>query len=175
MEGIEQKSARNYKQWFLIALVVGLALVVISGGIWIYQKAIGSKKTSATSEITPTPTEEMAATTPEVSPVEELTPTPGKKAELKIQILNGGGVKGEAARAAQLLDKTGFKNIKTGNADRFDYEKTEISIKEGQKEFLQEITEALSENYTVSSDAKTLEEKETYDVVIIIGKNKGGD
>ena len=175
MDGIEQKSASNYKQWFLIALVVGLILVVISGGVWVYQKTM-KKKPPTVDQITPTPILEETTITPEAEVTPSIiSPAPSAKAELKIQILNGGGIKGEAGRAVQLLEKAGFKNIKTGNADRFDYEQTEISIKGGKKEFLQEITEALGEKYTVSSDSKTLEEKETYDVVIIIGKNKGGE
>jgi hypothetical protein len=175
MDGIEQKSASNYKQWFLIAIVAGLILIVISGGVWVYQKTVKNKP-PATDQITPTPIREETTITPEaeVTPG-EVTTTPSAKEELKIQILNGGGVKGEAGRAALLLGKAGFKNIKTGNAARFDYEQTEISIKEGEKEFLQDLTEALAENYTVSSDSKTLEAKDTYDVVIILGKNKGGE
>jgi len=175
MDGIEQKSASNYKQWFLIALVVGLVLVVISGGIWVYQKTMKKKPPNA-DQITPMPIQEETTITPEteITPG-EVTTIPSAKAELKIQILNGGGVKGEAGRAAQLLEKVGFKNIKTGNADRFDYEQTEIKVKADEKQFTPEIIEALAGNYSVSSDLQDLDNKETYDVVIVIGKNKGGE
>lgn len=169
MDGIEQKTSKNYKQWFLIALIVGAGLVLVSGGILVYQKTMSQKESKPASEVTPTPVESQATPRVEVTP-SEISPTPSAKAELKIEILNGGGVKGEAAKAAQLLDKLGYKNIKTGNADRFDYEKTEIQIKEGKKEFLQEITEALSEKYTVASDSNTLAEKDAFEVIIILGK-----
>jgi len=167
MDGIEQKSSRNYKQWFLITLVVGAGLMVISGGIWVYQKTISDRK-SKEALVTPTPAEEEIV----ASPTPEVTTAPAQKAELKIQILNGGGIKGEAARAAALLEKVDFTDIKTGNADKFDYEETEIQIEEDKKEFAPEIIEALSAKYTVSPDLKTLDAKSTFDVIITLGKNK---
>lgn len=43
------------------------------------------------------------------------TPIPFKKEELKIQVLNGSGISGQAGKIKVGLEKIGFKNIDTGN------------------------------------------------------------
>jgi len=64
----------------------------------------------------------------------------------------------------------GYKDIAVGNADSFDFEKTEISIKEGKKDYLDILTNDLSDGYRVLEETKTLDEESEFDAVITIGK-----
>lgn len=47
-------------------------------------------------------------------------------AEVRVEVLNGYGVAGAASRVAEILEREGFIVVKTGNADRFDYQQTEV-------------------------------------------------
>lgn len=166
MDGIEQKSLSNFKTYFFIALVVIAGLGLIGGGIFVYNKALSSKNTAGA---TPTPAVSLA--TPSLSESEEVTPTPSlNKADLKIKVLNGTGTPGAAGKAAKLLEDSGYEGIKTGNASKFDYEETVIEIKESKKDFLSLLSESLSKNYQISEDSKTLDEKDSFDVIITLGK-----
>lgn len=169
MDGIEEKSTIDIKQWLLVALVVIVGLLVIGGGVFVYQKAMSKKKTTAGKVvITPTPelTEEISSSpTPEISPA-----LLAEKKDLKIKILNGSGIPGLAGKAATYLENLGYSGIKTGNASSYDYEQTEIQIKESQKGLLEQLTKDLSQEYTLAEEQKTLAEDESFDVIITLGK-----
>lgn len=111
---------------------------------------------------------------PTVQPTSVLaTPTPSaefKPEDLKIKILNGSGIAGEAGRAASHLEEKGYQVIETGNADSFDYQETVIKIKKEKKDFLPLLTNDLKTVYTVSSEEIELGEEEDADVVVIVGK-----
>ncbi|MDR2608503.1 MAG: LCP family protein [Treponema sp.] len=58
-----------------------------------------------------------------------------------VEVLNGSGINGIAGRTAELLRSFGYDVISIGNADRSDYEKTEIIDRSG----LEEVVKALGE------------------------------
>lgn len=175
MNGIEEESRRNFLKWILIVLVVIFGLGVIGGGIFVYQKAI-KEKNEGVSLISATPTSPSLTPTP-TSSVGESSGTNKKeeinKKELKIKILNGTGVPGSAGKAASFLESLGYKGIKTGNADSFDYEKSLVKIKEEKKSFLESIIKDLSQKYEVAEETETLSNEEEFDVIIILGKPLG--
>ena len=49
-----------------------------------------------------------------------------KPAQVQVEVLNGSGVEGLAAKAAALLEREGFAVVRTGNADHFNYTVTEV-------------------------------------------------
>jgi hypothetical protein len=113
----------------------------------------------------------VTAPSPTPTPAPTVTPTPAfKKEDLKIKVLNGSGTKGKATEVKDLLKNKGYSEIVTDNADNFNYEKTEIQVK---KSFSQAVTmiEADLKDYLVSPNQTVLTEKETADLVIIIGKD----
>jgi copper homeostasis protein CutC len=66
------------------------------------------------------------------------TPTPKilvDKQAVRIKVLNGSGVSGKASAVKEILKEKGYQEILTGNADSFDYEKTEVSVKKGKNLF----------------------------------------
>ncbi|MBP9798012.1 LytR C-terminal domain-containing protein [Candidatus Woesebacteria bacterium] len=102
-------------------------------------------------------------------PSKKPTPTPSvARDELKVKLLNGSGTKGKATEVKEILEEAGFTDIVTGNADTFDYTKTEVQIKKESSDALSLIQNDLKD-YVSISDAAELDEEETADIVIIIG------
>lgn len=90
---------------------------------------------------------------------------------LKIQVLNGSGIPGEASRASGLLTSSGFGDPETGNASRYDYVETEVKVKESvPKDAIYKISTSLSV-YTVAVSSDYLSDESLYDIQIIIGSD----
>lgn len=106
-----------------------------------------------------------------LSPTAVPTPTPSfVKADIRINIQNGGGVKGKATEVRDIVKGFGFEQILTGNADNFDYLKTEIRVKDDMGEVFQYLKTELKPYITVEK-ALPLEKTSASDVVIIIGQD----
>lgn len=163
---------------FLIWVVILLVIVgFIGGGLW-YLKQRSVSQESVSSEIvsSPTPTFSAVTETPVAtpsgkiaSPSASVSPTV-KKTGLSVRILNGNGEKGVASEAKKFLEEKGYTVVSTGNADAFDYEETEIDIKEEKSSQLDKLKADVSEKYTVGSTTSDLKSDASYDVQIIIGK-----
>lgn len=162
-EGAGEKGSK-LKILFII-LAVAVILGIIAGGFYYYRSRV-SKKVEAP---TPSPTPVSATPTPTPSEVmEELD-----LSEYSVSLLNGSGVPGEAGNAEELLSRLEFADIKTGNAESYDYEQTEVSLKKNLSQGVYgKIEAALSETYNVSLSETTLDEDSTFDVIIIVGKKK---
>jgi anionic cell wall polymer biosynthesis LytR-Cps2A-Psr (LCP) family protein len=103
-----------------------------------------------------------------------------------VEVLNGSGINGIAGRTAELLRSFGYDVISIGNADRSDYEKTEIIDRSG----LEEVVKALGEvircenirSETIISDISSTPEIELNlqnfeyrsDFTLIIGRDFNG-
>jgi hypothetical protein len=110
---------------------------------------------------------------PTPTPTKTPTPTPTialkvNKEEIKIKVLNGSGKSGKASEVKDILKKLEYSQIIVGNADDFDYQITEINTKKDKKNIGDQLKKELSQ-YSASFKQSTLDEKETADVVIIIG------
>lgn len=113
----------------------------------------------------------VTSATPTPIPTATPTPTPSfKKDELKVQVLNGGGVAGKATEVKAILSGKGYQDIITGNADNFDYKKSEIQVKKSKNQAAAMMTEDLKE-YITSPTQTSLSEDETADIVFIIGQD----
>jgi len=139
-----------------------IALAIVSG-LLIYIE--GASKSNQQG-IIPTPTPIIA---------QEQSPTPTPEIDVskyKIEVLNGSGISGEAARAKQLLEEEKFTVSSIGNADTLNYQKTIIQSKKTvPKEFLEKLKSFLEKLY-VLDDVKELDESEKSHVVIIVGSEK---
>ena len=117
-----------------------------------------------------------------VEPVEEVTVSPtfapevatessqvGEPADITVQILNGSGVIGEAARVRDELTALGFTDIDIGNSPPL--VRTEIAYKgDVSAEVLSAIVESLSEFEIGNLFSLTSENK--YDVIVTIGTTR---
>jgi hypothetical protein len=148
----------------VIGLIIGLAIGLIAGGaVWLISggsKNLGLGKPKPTA----TPTEALTTPTPEATPTPELN-----RSDLSLEVLNGSGAPGVAGDAQDYLQELGYENIEVGNAGSYDYDQTEVAIKESKQEYLQTLLNDLNEKYTVNPETTFLEEDYDYDAQIIIG------
>ena len=113
--------------------------------------------------------------TPTPSQIPTQTPTPTldpslKRSDLKVRVENGTGISGYAGEIADSLEKSGYENVVKANADKDDYQKSVIKIKEGKKNYLLLFFQDLPDKIdtTLSED---LDADSSFDVVIILGKD----
>jgi hypothetical protein len=170
-----------------IYLIIFLVIVVI----FILSKNIfGSNKQKEQPTPTPTPTEYQFPTdtpTPGViSPTDEpektsVTPTSKKinpvdsltgldRSTLSVEIQNGSGEKGVAAKGSDVLKGFGYKVSSTGNADNYNYTEVTIKVKSTKSNFLALLKKDLGFSYTVGSTSADLSSDSTADALVIIGK-----
>ena len=126
---------------------------------------IGGKKLFSpnTNQINP-----ASSITPTIIP----SPTPTINFDLiKIQVLNGSGISGEAAKVTELLSQNKFKVTKTGNAPNYDFVKTEIQVKNSTSTSVTDLLiKSLESEYTSTISATRLQESDEYDIKITTGK-----
>lgn len=104
-------------------------------------------------------------------PTKAVTPTPKEidVSTYSIDILNGSGVAGAAAKAKTLLTDKSYNVTSTGNADTSNYAKTIIKVKKSvPSAYTEALKNLLLPTYALDTVA-TLADTETTDVVIIIG------
>lgn len=144
----------------LVIIIPGIFLLgALLGGIFFYQGSVNRKASptpSQVAEVTPPPS------TPEPKEVDI-----GK---YSISILNGSGIKGEAGKAQDILEKAGFKVSSTGNASNYNYTETIIQAKSSiEEQFITKLKETLGETYKVASKIQSLSSSSKDEVVVIVG------
>lgn len=144
----------------LVGGVATLVIVLLGGFVVVKRKSL------------PFATMFSAAPTPTSTPTATPTPTPEpvKKADIKIQVWNGGGVPGAASKMKSFLEDKGYKVVDVSNADAYTYDKTEIQVKEGKKSILKFLNEDLKDTYSLASKAATLSSDVPYDARVVVGK-----
>jgi len=161
----EKNSGPNFKMIILFVIIL-LILGAVVGGVYYFKN-----------QVSQTP-EETAETQEETSPTLAPTSMPAEEVNLKsysVSVLNGSGVKGEAAAVKKALTDGGFSDEKvaTGNADKTNYVKTTVSLKKDiSAKVYEEIENALGETYTLEKSETELELNSTYDVIVIVGTKK---
>lgn len=149
------------KKLFWIGLPVVFLIGALAGGVFIYKEGI--KKTEKAEE-------QLVAVSPSSTPTPPPTPIPLNREDLKLQVLNGRGVAGTAAEAKEFLEGLGYEEIEIDNADSYDYEETEVSIKEDKKDYLEQLSGDLSEKYTLSVQTPYVDKESEFDAIITIGR-----
>lgn len=145
---------------FLIWIILTLVVAGLTGG-GLMLAVRGMPKLSSLA-VKPTPTPE---------PLPTPTPTPSaSRADLKIQVLNGGGVAGAGSKMKDLLESKGYTVSNVGNADSFDFQSTEILVKSGKEAYLSLLESDLKADYSLGTSAATLSEESAYDARVTVGK-----
>ncbi len=142
--------------WMLVAFVLGAAVGTATGYL------VAKTQKSQTAE-TQNATAVQASPTPSPSAEAEI-----KRADLKVQVLNGSGVTGAAAKAKTLLEGLGYVDVATGNADG-DFAETEVELREDKASASGMLTDDLKDEYTLAETVGVLDESSDYDVVITLG------
>ncbi len=144
-------------------ILIFLAAAILSFGIFfaISRSNINLSSLNFFSKPTPTPT--IGKPTP--------TPTPEiKKDELKIKILNGSGIAGQASKFEDILKDLEYQEIVKDNADNYDYIKTEIQVKKSLS-YVAGLLKSELKDYISSPKISSLDEEETSDVIIIVASD----
>lgn len=145
---------KSKKTLYLIILVIIILTVV---GAFIFNKKF-SKQATPTSTPTPVPTPTS-------------TPKPALiRSDWSLEVLNGSGVSGLAKKAADKLKEMGYQVIKTGNADKDSYDKTQILVKKDLQDKVDLLIADLRDIIKIASVAGELKDS-TASARIIIGKD----
>ncbi len=145
------------KSYMWPILFIFIIVLVLLTGIFIYRQGVFKKETVNVVSITPMPTAE-----PSPTPVIDL-------AQYEIEILNGGGISGEAGRQKINLEEEGFTVSAIGNADNSDYTETIIKAKKTVvKAFTDRLKDVLGNTFTVGA-VEILPEDASTPIVVIIG------
>ncbi len=150
----------------LVIIIPGIFLLgALLGGIYFYQKGINLPP-GASPE--PTPTEVAnAGAVPSASPVASVDLT-----KYPVNVLNGSGTTGEAAKVKTLLEGGGFKVSAIGNASSSNFTKTIIKVKSDvPAAFVSQLSALLSKTYTLDSN-QTLSTSASDSVQVIVGSSK---
>jgi hypothetical protein len=186
---IQSNKKANAKIYLVLVTILVVLLGIVLGGVLVYRSALNSKHQPEIIEPESTPTvkpvntpETDSQTSQEATPEGENkgpqnTPSPSpasevkiNKTKLKVRVLNGSGVPGSAGKMETVLKAAGYKSITAGNADNFDFETTQISVKSGQDELLSTIKQDLKGKYNIGQADTDLAAKSEYDAVITVGK-----
>lgn len=151
--------------WVWIALVVVVAIIIIM--ILFFALRSGDEGAtqvpiSATPSATPTPT---SSPTPTPSPSPTVNP-----ADWTFEVLNGSGVTGAAAKAAEVLKGRGYKVQNVGNAEEQNYEKTQLLVTSERSEAAQALLTDLKTVFPLNEVDATLEST-SLTARLIIGKD----
>lgn len=156
LAGYKDRGSKSMVLW--VVIVIGVALLTGFGLLVLVQGP--SSLTSFFASPTPTPT-----STPTPTP----TPEVANRSALTIEVLNGSGKAGAAGVMRKFLEEKGYTVDSVGNADRSNFEQTEIHVKEDKEDYLSLLKEDLSESYTVSTAAADLAPEAEVDAQVIVG------
>lgn len=190
MEGITMQEGKSRLPKILSTLFITVVLLALFGfGVSRYVADDANQDNDQlplvtvlpTSAREPEPTEEpVVSQSPTSSPTQRVSPSPTRKvtpsptekaaAPLTIQVLNGSGEQGVAAKMRTALTGTRYQVTSTGNADAFTYEGLTVRIKNSKKQFLDQLKKDLSaKGYLITESVTTLSETAATDIVLIVG------
>ena len=153
----------------ILLVIIGIAAIsgVVVGGFIYFNSRVSKEPVEETvEEPTPIPEED-------VKEEEKMVEEEVNLGEFSARVLNGAGIPGEASKVKSTLTDAGLEEIDTGNADSYDYEKTEVRLKESTPEGVYKaIEEALSGEYDVTKSETPLSDDSEYDVEVVVGTRK---
>lgn len=161
---VEKGGKFNFKMFFIFLFIFAL-LGALIGGLYYYKQKVNGEPASNNEQ-------GIEKETPTIEP----TATPSASADLsklKVNVLNGSGIKGEANKVKSLLKNGGFAEdkIETGNANSYDYKTTSVSLKKDvPEEVFSKVKELLGSGYDVVKAVGTVKDTSLFDVEIIVGK-----
>ncbi len=165
--GFPQGGSPKPKRRTSLIVFIILGILFLAGGAVFFISRSNEEIVS-----TPTPTgffeSQPETPTPEPSP----TPSPVSKSEVRIEVLNGIGVPGEAAYLQGQLRSLGFTNITAGNADTDAATATQVTFSPiVSQAIMDEIEQRLRTIYSsVTTSSSSLSNT---DVRIVTGPRRG--
>ena len=155
-----------------LGLLSSFLVALIGGAIVVYQNALGKleeqKAASLVEEETKVAEKDLEAN----QEVVVLDTNQLVREELRLEVLNGAGLAGTAARAKEFLVGLGYDQVEVGNAANFGHQETEIFVKDKDETLFEFLSADLSAQYQVKDEILVLEEgrAEELDALIIVGR-----
>ena len=147
------------KRYIILGLVLILLLFAGGGGFYLFKMRTGS------------PTVNYSPKTPEKPSIATPTKKPLRRSDWYLDVLNGSGVTGLAAKTAQTLEKKGYHVIKTASANRSNYRYTELYVSKKNLKDAELLLEDLKKDLNIASVSGELEgTNSTASAQIILGK-----
>lgn len=144
-----------------VLLIIILLVILLGGGFLL------NKKFHFLSGLRPGAP--VATATPIPAPT--VTPAPAiNKSDWSFEVLNGTGVTGEAKKLADKIQALGYPVVKTGNADKSNYSRTQILVKKDLLDKADLVVADLQDTIKIASVAGELKDS-TASARLIIGKD----
>lgn len=157
-----RSSGGGNKFHILILVVIGLA--VIGATVYLLKGTFGGTTTdSQKPQLTPAPV--IATPTPEPTPI------PIDRAKFTLRVLNGTSTSGLAKDSADKLKLLGYQIEKTGNATNSAFTKTQIRIKSGLDDLVNQLISDLASDFPGASTSpdSNLKASDSADAEVILG------
>lgn len=166
-----EKKKNPFLYFLIIAFVAFVTGIAFMAGIYY---AMPDKSFFAMPSLPAIPGAQSPSPTP--APVAQATATPApvaKVSDYTVRVLNGSGIRGEAAKAKAALEADGFTVGTVGNADRSDVTKTQIVYKKTvSKEAVAKLKTVLGKTYALDKETELPSSaSQTTDILITIGQD----
>lgn len=113
----------------------------------------------------------FAKPTPTAAPAPTPPPAPAvSRADVTIQVLNGGGTPGAASKMKKFLEEKGYTVKDVGNTDDYTYTKTKIMVHADKQHIAALLEGDLKDTYALDTSGTDLPQDASYDVRVIVGK-----
>ena len=162
----QQSQEKNAKWlWLLIILIIlGALAFAFFRGIGPFAAISPFVQKEASS---PTP---FAQSSPTVSSPSPLSESEVDKAQPAIRVLNGSGIAGLASSAKDFLENVGWRVTSVGNAQAYDFDQTQIRLKDDFAKYQEALVGDLSDKYSVKVSSDSLSSTDSADIEITVGK-----
>lgn len=177
----DEKDAERKKLFGMIGILVVLIIIAVTLIMVKNKDKETIVKEDKTEKVEPIVIEDTKAAEviDEIAAPDEATPEKELNvdfADYKILVKNGAGIAGEAGKVKTLLADNGFEEISVGNADSYDYQKTEIIFKEDiPKVVFDAVKDSIRDDYAIEFPIEVLSKDDEYDSVVIVGSLKAGE
>lgn len=148
-----------------MAVWIGLMLGIVAAvgfSLLLFVKGPTSM-TSIFAKPTPTPTE---------TPIPQPTTIMLNRKDIKVSVVNGGGVSGAGAKMKVFLEELGYTVTSVGNSSTYNFDTTEINVKPGRGDIAELLQSDLKLDYSLGSTSATLEGDVDYDALVTVGKEE---
>ena len=165
----EEEEKKGMKKQLLLLV---LSLLLLTGAAGYYLTWSGTISSSLFKKPEPTTNPEPTTTIIVPSVTSQLSPTAkplSDKSVIKIQILNGSGIEGQAGKLGSLLQEVGYENIATGNTDNLEERTIIVYNKLLSKDVLTEITSAIEDDFP-DPTLKEASQAGEFDILITTGR-----
>lgn len=165
-EGEKRGGSKLLKNLLFMLVIIVITAVITGVGFFLYFSRSQQEQANKKATATITPTEE-------VSPSATSTPKVALESKYSLQILNGSGTPGAAAKLQTALEDKGYTVGGVGNADKSTYTDTVIQIKKSvEKAYTNALVTLLTEKSYIATISSELKDSDTYDVIVVIGSKR---